>query len=111
MEIKKIKKKNIFLKKKIIKILKTIYDPEIYINIYNLGLIYNIRVINTNIVYITMTLTNISCPMEDYFKKKINKKIKTNIKKIKKIFINMVFIPKWNKNMINKKDLIKLDLL
>ncbi|XBT18738.1 MAG: iron-sulfur cluster assembly protein [Candidatus Shikimatogenerans sp. Tcar] len=106
-----IKKKNIYLKKKIIKILKNIYDPEISINIYNLGLIYNIRILNSNIVYIIMTLTSINCPMEKFIKKNIYKKIKHKIKFIKKIFINLVFTPKWNKNMINKNDLIKLDFL
>ncbi|XBT18235.1 MAG: iron-sulfur cluster assembly protein [Candidatus Shikimatogenerans sp. Tser] len=111
MDIKLIKKKNILIKKKIINVLKNIYDPEISINIYNLGLIYNIVILNNNIVYIVMTLTSINCPMIDYIKKEIKKKIKNKIKYIKNIFIKIVFTPKWDINMINKKDLIKLDFI
>ncbi|WGH25126.1 MAG: metal-sulfur cluster assembly factor [Candidatus Shikimatogenerans bostrichidophilus] len=97
------------MKKKIISILKTIYDPEININIVDLGLIYNINYNKKDKeINILMTFTSPTCPLIDDIFLNIKKKIKKKIKKIKKININITFNPPWNKKMIS--DEAKLEL-
>ncbi|WGH27066.1 MAG: iron-sulfur cluster assembly protein [Candidatus Shikimatogenerans bostrichidophilus] len=97
-------------KKKIISILKKIYDPEINISIYDIGLIYKINIKNNN-VFILMTLTTPNCPLANVIINKIKKKIKKKIKIINNVYINITFNPPWNKNMINKKVKLELDIL
>ncbi|MDH3004246.1 MAG: iron-sulfur cluster assembly protein [Candidatus Shikimatogenerans sp. JK-2022] len=99
------------MKKKIIKILKNIYDPEININIYDLGLIYKIKYNKRkNIIKIIMTLTSPACPLVDKILYNIKKEIKNNIKIIKKINIKITFNPPWNINMINEKARFELGI-
>ncbi|MDH3004498.1 MAG: iron-sulfur cluster assembly protein [Candidatus Shikimatogenerans sp. JK-2022] len=99
------------MKKKIISILKKIYDPEININIYDLGLIYNINYIKKKKkIKILMTLTSPNCPLIDNIIYNIKNKIKNKIKIIKKINIKITFEPPWNKNMINEKAKFELGI-
>lgn len=99
------------MKKKIISILKKIYDPEININIFDLGLIYKINYNkNKEAIYIIMTFTSPSCPLTDKILKKIKSKIKSRIKNIKKINIKITFYPPWNKNMISDKAKLELGI-
>ncbi|WGH26469.1 MAG: iron-sulfur cluster assembly protein [Candidatus Bostrichicola ureolyticus] len=96
----------------IISVLKTIYDPEIQINIYELGLIYDIDIINNdNIdIKITMTLTSPNCPIADSFLTEIKNKI-NNINGINNVIINLIFEPKWNKEMMSEEAKLELGLL
>ncbi|MDH3005098.1 MAG: metal-sulfur cluster assembly factor [Candidatus Shikimatogenerans sp. JK-2022] len=100
------------MKKKIISILKRIYDPELNINIFDLGLIYNINYNeNKKKINILMTLTSPSCPLTDQILFNIKNKIKKKIKKIRKIDIKITFEPPWNKNMMSDKAKFELGIL
>ncbi|WOX79224.1 iron-sulfur cluster assembly protein [Candidatus Shikimatogenerans bostrichidophilus] len=104
------KNKKKIIKKKIISILKHIYDPEINVNIYDIGLIYNIKVKKNNVI-ILMTFTSPNCPLSNKIIKNIKNKIKKKIKKINKVYIKITFEPPWNKNMISKKAKLELGLI
>jgi len=82
------------LKRKIIKVLKDIYDPEIPINIYDLGLVYRIDIKNNN-VELDITLTSMGCPLALVLPRYIEEKVKSEIPEIKEVKINLVFNPPW----------------
>ena len=106
-------KKNISLKEKIIYILKSIYDPEIPVNIYDLGLIYKININeknNTSLVNIDMTLTSPACGMGEIIANDVKNKIE-KIQEIKKTTVNIVFIPAWNKKMMSEEAQLILGIL
>lgn len=94
----------------IVEKLKTIYDPEIPVNIYDLGIIYNIEIDDDFVVKITMTLTSPSCPMADFLLQEIHNKIKA-IEGIKNVILNIVFEPKWDKEMMSDEAKLQLGLL
>ena len=95
------------LETEIVKVLKNIYDPEIPVNIYDLGLIYEVTTDKDKNVCIKMTLTAPNCPLADSLIEEINKKV-INIKGVKNLNINLVFNPPWDKNMMSES--AKLDL-
>ena len=82
--------------------LKLIYDPEMSVNIHDLGLIYKID-IQANTINIKMTLTSATCPVVDFILKEIKDKLTLHIKKIKKVDIELVWEPKWHKNMMSEE--------
>lgn len=94
----------------IVEKLKTIYDPEIPVNIYDLGIIYNIEIDDTFVVKITMTLTSPSCPMTDVLLKEIYDKIKS-LEGVKNVILNIVFEPRWSKEMMSDEAKLQLGLL
>jgi FeS assembly SUF system protein len=97
------------LKDKIINVLKTVYDPEIPVNIYDLGLIYNIEIEDKNL-RITMTLTSPNCPMAE----QMIDEMKTNlgyIKEIDKVDIDITFEPTWNPDSLSDEVKLQLGLL
>jgi FeS assembly SUF system protein len=97
------------LKDKIITVLKTVYDPEIPVNIYDLGLIYNIEIEDKNL-RITMTLTSPNCPMAE----QMIDEMKTNlgyIKEIDKVDIDITFEPAWNPDSLSDEVKLQLGLL
>ncbi|WGH25673.1 MAG: iron-sulfur cluster assembly protein [Candidatus Shikimatogenerans bostrichidophilus] len=96
-------------KKKIISILKNIYDPEININIYDMGLIYDINIKKKDI-FIIMTLTSPNCPLYNKILEDIKNNIKKKIKKIKNVNINITFDPPWNKKMISEEAKLELGI-
>ncbi|MBQ5997368.1 MAG: iron-sulfur cluster assembly protein [Bacteroidales bacterium] len=98
------------LEAKIVATLKGIYDPEIPINIYDLGLIYNIDCQEDNTVNITMTLTAPSCPMAEDLVENVRYAV-SQIDGVRQVNINLVFEPVWNKDMISEEALLQLDLL
>ena len=93
--------------KKIIEVLKTIYDPEIPVNIYDLGLIYNVVVDNGRTVHITMTLTAPNCPIADQLLEEVREKA-GRAEGIEKVDIKLTFNPPWNPD--NLSDEVKLEL-
>jgi FeS assembly SUF system protein len=103
---------NEFLKteEEIVKALKTIYDPEIPINIYDLGLIYKVDIDEDNNVVIEMTFTSPSCPAADFIIEDAQQKIEA-IKGVKSVRINMVFEPEWDKDMMTEEAKLELGLL
>ena len=92
---------------KIVEMLKTVYDPEIPVNVYDLGLIYKIDVSDDFDVTIDMTLTAPSCPAGDFIAEDIRQKVDT-VKGVRSTTVNVVFEPEWNKDMMS--DEAKLEL-
>ncbi len=90
-----------------VKMLKTVFDPEIPVNVYDLGLIYKIDVSDDNVVNIDMTLTAPSCPAADFIVEDIEQKV-GSIDGVKNVNVNIVYEPEWNKDMMS--DAAKLDL-
>lgn len=98
------------LETRIVDALKTVYDPEIPVNIYDLGLIYEIDVRDDNSVLITMTLTNPNCPVADTMPMEVKEAVEF-VEGIEKVEIKMVFEPEWNKDMITEAAMLELGLL
>ena len=84
----------------VIKKLSTIKDPELGINIYDLGLIYDINIDEGNNVNITMTLTTVNCPVADSFPLDIAKNI-TSLENTGQVKVKLTFDPPWNKDMMS----------
>ncbi|WP_338521967.1 iron-sulfur cluster assembly protein [Candidatus Legionella polyplacis] len=89
------------LKKDIIDVLKTIIDPEISINIYDLGLIYNILIDKRQNICIEMTLTTPSCPMAHFFPSMVKDKIISAVD-VNSCEVKLVWDPPWNRNRMSK---------
>lgn len=94
---------------KLIEILKSIYDPEITVNIYELGLIYDIQISQQADVKVFMTLTTPNCPVADNFVKEVKQKIQT-INKVKKIDIILTFDPIWSTDMLSEEASFQLGI-
>jgi len=95
------------LSAQIVETLKTVFDPEIPVNIYELGLIYDILIDDEAKVEIKMTLTSPNCPMVDGMLQEIYDKTKA-IEGVSSVMLNIVFDPPWDKSMMS--DEAKLDL-
>ncbi len=95
---------------RIVEVLKNIYDPEIPVNLYDLGLIYEINVEEDNIVHITMTLTAPNCPMADYLVSEVDQKVK-EIEGVKDLDLKLTFDPPWDKSMLSEEAALALGLL
>ncbi|MBS3768681.1 MAG: SUF system Fe-S cluster assembly protein [Bacteroidales bacterium] len=98
------------LESKIINVLKNIYDPEIPVNIYDLGLIYNIDVDESNNVEIEMTLTAPNCPIADQILQEVEYQVK-NIDGVNQAKVNLVFDPPWDKDMMSDEAKLELGLI
>jgi FeS assembly SUF system protein len=105
-------KENEFLtmEEEIVKALKTVYDPEIPVNIYDLGLIYKVDVDDGKNVVIEMTFTTPACPAADFIIEDVQQKIE-GIKGVKSSRINMVFEPEWDRDMMTEEAKLELGLL
>ena len=96
------------LKEKVIAEIKKIYDPEIPVNIYELGLIYNID-INKSDVKVKMTLTTPNCPVAESLPKEVKDSI-MEIKEVSKVDLDLVWDPPWNKSMMSEAAKLELNL-
>ena len=97
------------LKEKIISEIKKIYDPEIPVNIYELGLIYKIEIDNKNNVKVDMTLTTPNCPVADSLPKMVKENI-SSIEEVKKVDLKLVWNPPWTKDMMSEEAKLELNL-
>ena len=97
------------IKEKIVAEIKKVYDPEIPVNIYDLGLIYNIEVKNENEAYIEMTLTSPNCPVADTLPKMVKENV-MSIKGVKKVDLKLVWSPPWTKDMMSEEAKLELNL-
>ena len=97
------------LKDKVIAEIKKIYDPEIPDNIYELGLIYNINIDNSNNVKIDMTLTTPNCPVAESLPNEVKNSIK-EIKEVKDVDLKLVWEPPWDKSMMSESAKLELNL-
>ena len=95
------------LEGKIVEALKTVYDPEIPVNIYDLGLIYGIDVDDQREVKIDMTLTAPNCPVVDMLLMDVESAVQ-GVEGVEKVKVNLVFDPPWDKSMLSEE--AKLDL-
>lgn len=98
------------IEQKIVEALKTVYDPEIPVNVYDLGIIYKIELSENGDVDIDMTLTAPNCPMADELIEDIRSVVKS-IDGIRGVSINLVFDPPWSKDMLSESALLDLGLI
>ena len=91
----------------IVKMLRTVYDPEIPVNIYDLGLVYRIEVPADGEVIIDMTLTAPNCPAADFILEDVRMKIES-IEGVKNLTLNLVFEPAWDKDMMSEEAKLEL---
>ena len=94
----------------IVRVLRNIYDPEIPVNIYDLGLIYEVNVSDDGKVGILMTLTSPGCPMVDELIQEIHEKVK-EIGGVTEVAVKMTFNPQWNKDMMTDEAKLELGFL
>ncbi len=97
------------LKEKIIKEIKKIYDPEIPVNIYELGLIYEIKVEKDNNVKVKMTLTTPNCPVAESLPKEVKDSI-IQVKEVNDVDLELVWDPPWDKSMMSEAAKLELNL-
>ena len=95
------------IEERIVDVLKTVYDPEIPVNIYDLGLIYRVEVNDEGIVDIDMTFTAPSCPAADFILGDVRQKV-DNIEGVKSANVNLVFEPEWDKSMMTEEARVEL---
>ena len=94
----------------IVAMLKTVYDPEIPVNVYDLGLIYKINVDEEKNVSIDMTLTAPNCPASDFLLEDVRMKV-GSIGGVKNVEVNLVFEPEWDKDMMSEEAKLELGFL
>ena len=97
------------LKDQIINEIKKIYDPEIPVNIYELGLIYDIKVENKNTAKVKMTLTSPNCPVAESLPKEVKDSI-MQVEGIEKVDLDLVWDPPWDKTMMSESAKLELNL-
>ncbi|NJN50192.1 MAG: SUF system Fe-S cluster assembly protein [Polaribacter sp.] len=95
---------------KIVRVLKTIYDPEIPVDIYELGLIYDVFVNDSNEAKILMTLTSPNCPVAETLPVEVEEKVQT-IKGINKCEVEITFDPTWTQDMMSEEAKLELGML
>ncbi len=98
------------LGEKIVKILKTIYDPEIPVDIYELGLIYDVLVNEDNEVKILMTLTSPNCPVAETLPVEVEEKVKS-LNAIKDAEVEITFDPPWTQDLMGEEAKLELGML
>ncbi len=99
------------LEERVIEMLKTVYDPEIPVNVYDLGLIYRIEFSDDlTQLDVDMTMTAPSCPMADFIMEDVRQKLES-IEGIKTVNLNLVFEPEWNQDMMDEEAKLELGLL
>ena len=97
------------LERDIIMALRQVYDPEIPVNIYDLGLIYEIKVDEEHRVYIQMTMTAPNCPMADYVVEQVKDAVK-DVPGVLDVEVELVFEPVWDKSRMSEEALVELGL-
>ncbi len=98
------------LKQKIIECLQTIYDPEIPVNIYEMGLIYEVEILPVNNVQIVMTLTTPSCPSAQSLPIEVDQKVR-QIEGVNDVHVAVTWNPPWDKSMMSESAMLELGML
>lgn len=98
------------LKNKVIEKLQTIFDPEIPVNIYELGLIYEVDIMPINNVQIVMTLTAPSCPAAQTLPVEVDQKVR-DIEGVNDVYVTVTWNPAWNKSMMSEAAQLELGML
>jgi FeS assembly SUF system protein len=94
----------------ILGVLKQVYDPEIPVNIYDLGLIYEIDVEDDGKTTVSMTLTAPNCPMADQLLQEVNDRV-AEVEGVTEVVINLTFNPPWDKSMMSEEAMLELGFL
>lgn len=102
--------KKLQLEEQVVKMLKTVYDPEIPVDIYSLGLVYKIDISDDTDLTVDMTMTAPSCPMADFIIEDTRIKLES-IEGLKSVTVNLVFEPEWNKDMMSEEAKLELGFL
>ncbi|MEW6005354.1 MAG: SUF system Fe-S cluster assembly protein [Stygiobacter sp.] len=98
------------LEQKIISILKTCFDPEIPVDIWELGLIYELKVDDEGNVYIKMTLTTPNCPVAESLPQEVKEKVKS-VSGVKELYLDLTFDPPWTMQMMSEEAKLELGFL
>ena len=98
------------LENKIVEVLKTIYDPEIPVDVYELGLIYEVKIDKENNVEIEMTLTSPNCPVAETLPMEVEEKVKS-IDTVKSCEVEITFDPPWSKDLMSEEAKLELGML
>lgn len=98
------------LKQKVIECLQTIYDPEIPVNIYELGLIYEINVLPINNVQVVMTLTSPACPAAQSIPVEVDQKLR-QVEGVNDVHVAITWTPPWDKSMMSEAAQLELGML
>ena len=107
--MEKSKERNMNLERDIIRALRQVYDPEIPVNVYDLGLIYEIKVNEEHEVYVQMTLTAPNCPMADYVVEQVKAAVE-DVPGVVSAQIDLVWEPIWDKSRMSEEALVELGL-
>ncbi|WP_278495100.1 SUF system Fe-S cluster assembly protein [Chryseobacterium arthrosphaerae] len=94
----------------IINVLKTVYDPEIPVDIYELGLIYDVQISDNADVKIIMTLTTPNCPVAETLPQEVKDKV-AEVENVKSVDLELTFEPSWNKDMMSEEAKFELGML
>ena len=95
------------VEEKVIEMLKTVYDPEIPVNVYDLGLIYKIDLADDYALSVDMTLTAPNCPAADFIVEDVRQKLES-IEQVRSVEVNLVFEPEWDKDMMTEEAKMEL---
>lgn len=98
------------LENMIISVIKTVYDPEIPVDVYELGLIYGIEISDDNEVKIDMTLTSPSCPVAESLPAEVAAKVES-LDQVKRAIVDITFDPPWDKDMMSEEAMLELGFL
>jgi FeS assembly SUF system protein len=98
------------IEERIVDVLKTVYDPEIPVNIYDLGMIYKIDVQDDSSVELDMTFTAPNCPAADFLVEDVKQKV-GSVDDIETVNVNIIFEPEWNKDMMSEEAKLELGFL
>ncbi len=102
--------KKLQLEEMVVEMLRTVFDPEVPVDIYSLGLIYKIDLHDGGELDVDMTLTAPNCPAADFIVEDARLKLET-IEGVEKVSINIVFEPEWNKDMMSEEAKLELGFL
>lgn len=102
--------KKLQIEENIVKMLKTVFDPEIPVDIYSLGLVYGIDVDDAGMVKIEITLTAPNCPASDFLMEDIRMKVES-VDGVKGVDVQLVFEPEWTQDMMTEEAKLELGLL
>ena len=97
------------IEERIVDVLKTVYDPEIPVNIYDLGMIYKIDVLDNSSVELDMTFTAPNCPAADFILEDVRTKVES-VEGIRSANVNLVFEPAWDQSMMTEEARVELGL-
>lgn len=98
------------IEERVVEVLKTVYDPEIPVDIYNLGLIYRIELHDDGTLDVDMTLTAPNCPAADFIVEDVRIKL-DGIEGVKDAKVSLVFDPEWDKDMMSEKAKLELGFM